>query len=201
TNLVQARIVGLLAGKNGNVMAVGDDAQSIYSFRGADVTNILKFPDIFEDVKIVRLEQNYRSTQPILDLTNAILDGAETKFDKKLFTEQTWGDKPQLMVPLSDFSQSNRSYGLEVALKRLGVGFKKYGGLKFNEAAHIKDVLAFMRLVSNPADIIAWQRTLGHIKGVGPKTATKIAQAVISADQKALGKFTKKYQLLQDILR
>jgi DNA helicase-2/ATP-dependent DNA helicase PcrA len=81
------------------------------------------------------------------------------------------------------------------------VGFKKYGGLKFNEAAHIKDVLSFMRLVSNPADIIAWQRTLGHIKGVGPKTATKIANAVISADQKALGKFTKKYELLKDILR
>lgn len=226
TNLVQARIVKLLAGEKGNVMAVGDDAQSIYSFRGADVTNILKFPEIFEDVKIVRLEQNYRSTQPILDLTNAILDGAATKFDKKLFTERTWGNKPQLMVPLSDFSQSNRvldkiielqkkfgpeevavlfragyqSYGLEVALKRLGVGFKKYGGLKFNEAAHIKDVLAFMRLVSNPADIIAWQRTLGHIKGVGPKTATKIANAVIEADSKALGKYTKKYALLQEIL-
>ncbi len=226
TNLVQARIVQLLAGKTGNVMAVGDDAQSIYSFRGADVTNILKFPEIFDEVKIVRLEQNYRSTQPILDLTNAILDGAATKFDKKLFTEKTWGKKPQLMVPLSDFSQSNRildriielqkkhgpeevavlfragyqSYGLEVALKRLGVGYKKYGGLKFNEAAHIKDILSFMRLITNPADIIAWQRTLGHLKGVGPKTAQKIANAVISADQKAVGKFIKKYQLLKDVL-
>ncbi|CCO24798.1 ATP-dependent helicase [Maridesulfovibrio hydrothermalis] len=226
TNLVQARIVKLLAGENGNVMAVGDDAQSIYSFRGADVSNILKFPEIFNDVKLVRLEQNYRSTQPILDLTNAILDGAEIKFDKKLFTEKTWGKKPQLMVPLSDFSQSNRildrivklqkkygpeevavlfragyqSYGLEVALKRLGVGYKKYGGLKFNEAAHIKDILAFLRLVTNPADIISWQRTLGHIKGVGPKTALKIANAVIEAESKALGKFTKKYPLLQEIL-
>ncbi|MBI9110465.1 ATP-dependent helicase [Maridesulfovibrio ferrireducens] len=226
TNLVQARIVQHLAGKNGNVMAVGDDAQSIYSFRGADVTNILKFPEIFNDVKIVRLEQNYRSTQPILDITNAILDGAANKFDKKLFTEKTWGKKPQLMIPLSDFSQSTRildriielqkkhgpeevavlfragyqSYGLEVALKRLGVGYKKYGGLKFNEAAHIKDVLSFLRLVSNPADIIAWQRCLGHIKGVGPKTAQKIANTVISGDINAINKYTQKYSLLKDIL-
>ncbi|WP_320170155.1 ATP-dependent helicase [Maridesulfovibrio sp.] len=226
TNLVQARIVKLLAGEKGNVMAVGDDAQSIYSFRGADVSNILKFPEIFDGVKIVRLEQNYRSIQPILDLTNAILDGAETKFDKKLFTDRTWGDKPKLMIPLSDFSQSGRvldrvielqkkygpdevavlfragyqSYGLEVALKRLGVDFKKYGGLKFNEAAHIKDVLAFMRLVSNPADIIAWQRTLGHIKGVGPKTAIKIAETVMAADSKKVSKYTSKYPLLKEIL-
>lgn len=226
TNLVQARIVQHLAGKDGNVMAVGDDAQSIYSFRGADVTNILKFPDIFDNVKIVRLEQNYRSTQPILDITNAILDGAANKFDKKLFTEKTWGKKPQLMIPLSDFSQSTRildriielqkkhgpeevavlfragyqSYGLEVALKRLGVSYKKYGGLKFNEAAHIKDVLSFLRLIENPADIIAWQRCLGHIQGVGPKTAQKIANTVISGDIKAIEKFTKKYALLKDIL-
>ncbi|WP_031483630.1 ATP-dependent helicase [Maridesulfovibrio frigidus] len=226
TNRVQARIVQHLAGENGNVMAVGDDAQSIYSFRGADVTNILKFPEIFGDVKIIRLEQNYRSTQPILDITNAILDGALTKFDKKLFTEKTWGKKPQLMIPLSDFSQSKRvldciielqkkhgpeevavlfragyqSYGLEVALKNLGVGYKKYGGIKFNEAAHIKDVLSFMRLAINPTDIIAWRRSLGHIKGVGPKTAQKIANSVIAGDTEGINKFCKKYALLKDIL-
>ncbi|WP_027178072.1 ATP-dependent helicase [Maridesulfovibrio bastinii] len=226
TNLVQARIVRLLAGKNGNIMAVGDDAQSIYAFRGADVSNILNFPQIFENVKIVRLEQNYRSVQPVLDLTNAILEGAETKFDKKLFTNRTGGKTPELMVPLSDYTQSSRvvdkiiklqkkfgpegvavlfragyqSYGLEVALKRIGIEYKKYGGLKFNEAAHIKDVLAFMRLVSNPIDIISWQRSLGHIKGVGPKTAKKIADAVISANQSAVEKFKKKYALLGELL-
>lgn len=227
TNLVQARIVRLLAGRNGNVMAVGDDAQSIYAFRGADVTNILKFPEIFEDVKVVRLEQNYRSTQPVLDLTNSILDGAETKFDKKLFTERSGGSLPKLLIPLSDYTQSSRvvdkvielqkkygpggvailfragyqSYGLEVALKRIGIEYRKYGGLKFNEAAHIKDVLAFLRLVTNPADIVSWQRSLGHIKGVGPKTAKKIADAVISGNKSAVDKFCNKYQLLSDLLR
>lgn len=226
TNLVQARIVRLLAGKNGNVMAVGDDAQSIYAFRGADVSNILKFPEIFEDVKLVRLEQNYRSIQPILDLTNAILDGAETKFDKRLFTERKGDKLPELMVPLSDYTQSSRvvdkiiklqkkygpggvavlfragyqSYGLEVALKRIGIEYRKYGGLKFNEAAHIKDILAFMRLITNPVDIVSWQRSLGHIKGVGPKTAKKIAEAVISGNSSAMDKFRKKYQLLGELL-
>lgn len=226
TNLVQARIVRLLAGRNGNIMAVGDDAQSIYAFRGADVSNILNFPDIFEGVKVVRLEQNYRSVQPVLDLTNAILEGAETKFEKKLFTKRTGGKVPELLVPLSDYTQSSRvvdkviklqkkygpsgvavlfragyqSYGLEVALKRIGIEYRKYGGLKFNEAAHIKDVLAFMRLVTNPADIISWQRSLGHIKGVGPKTAKKIADAVISGNSSAMTKFKKKYSLLDELL-
>ncbi len=90
---------------------------------------------------------------------------------------------------------------LEVALKRIGIEYRKYGGLKFNEAAHIKDVLAFMRLVTNPADIVSWQRSLGHIKGVGPKTAKRIADAVISGNKSAVDKFCKKYQLLSDLLR
>ena len=165
TNLVQGRLVKLLAGENGNVMAVGDDAQSIYAFRGATVSNILDFPKNYKDTKIVRLEQNYRSTQPILDLTNHILDNARDKFDKRLFTENAHGKQPRLIHAFSDQSQAERvvglvaelrreyllheiavlfragyqSYPLEMALERARVPYQKFGGVKFHEAAHIKD--------------------------------------------------------------
>ena len=226
TNLVQARIVQLLAGENGNVMAVGDDAQSIYAFRGANVANILHFPKIFPETKIIRLERNYRSTQPILDLTNKILEGATVKFDKHLYTERADGEKPALVTALSDQTQAKRvidrvlelrrtyplheiavlfragfhSYSLEVELGRIGIGYQKFGGLRFHEAAHVKDVLAYLRLVVNPADLVAWQRALGHIKGVGPKTALKIVQALLRNDEKYLASARKKYPDLESLL-
>ncbi|NJB67933.1 DNA helicase-2/ATP-dependent DNA helicase PcrA [Desulfobaculum xiamenense] len=208
TNLVQARIVRLLAGDGGNVMAVGDDAQSIYAFRGANVHNILDFPNQFPGAKIIRLEQNYRSAQPVLDLTNAILEQAQLKFRKHLFSERKDGPLPQVFRTLSDRSQANavvnkvlelskkyplheiavlfragyHSYPVEVALNKLGMRFQKFGGLRFSEAAHIKDVLGFMRLGQNPADVPSWQRVLSHIKGVGPKTVGRIYEAVLAGD-------------------
>ena len=159
TNRVQARLVRLLAGEAGNVMAVGDDAQSIYAFRGADVRNILDFPKLFPGTRVIRLEENYRSTQPVLDVANAVLAPASEGFRKNLFT--TRENTPQtprvrLVRPMSDLTQANvvaarveelldryqakeiavlfragyQSYHLEVALSKRGVKFRKYGGLR-----------------------------------------------------------------------
>ncbi len=226
TNLVQARIVRHLAGEDGNIMAVGDDAQSIYGFRGANVENILKFPETFKNTKIIRLEQNYRSVQPILDLTNNILANALNKFDKKLFSDRKEGPMPRVVHSLSDRTQAtlvvNRilelkkdyplheiavlfragyhSYALEVALGQIGIDYKKYGGLRFHEAAHIKDALAYLRLALNPSDLVAWQRALGHIKGVGPKTTARIVNARLGGDDSVLGKMKKKYPALETLL-
>ncbi len=227
TNLVQARLVHLLAGDAGNVMAVGDDAQSIYAFRGAVVANILDFPQTFPGAKIIRLEQNYRSTQPILDLTNIILAGAKQKFEKHLFTEREGGARPRIIQTLSDQSQATQvvgliadmasrhplheiavlfragyqSYPLEVALTRSGIPYRKYGGVRFQEAAHVKDLLAYLRLVANPSDMLAWQQVLGFLKGVGVKTAGKIATALLGGDAKAVDKFQKRFADLTDLLR
>ncbi|MDY7000909.1 MAG: ATP-dependent helicase, partial [Thermodesulfobacteriota bacterium] len=186
TNLVQARLVKLLSGEEQNVMVVGDDAQSIYAFRGANVYNILNFPDMFPQAKLIRLEQNYRSTQPILDLANRVLEQAEDRFPKNLFTTRANGTRPRLFRTHSDKSQANavltrirelsrtyplseiavlfragyHSYPLEILLNKLGVKFQKYGGVKFSEAAHVKDALAYLRLLQNPADLPSWQRVL-----------------------------------------
>lgn len=229
TNLVQARIVKHLAGDKGNVMAVGDDAQSIYAFRGANVANILEFPKIFDGTKVIRLEKNYRSVQPILDLTNEILKGATTKFDKNLYSDLKSDIQPQVVYPLSDQTQAKlvvnqilelqkkyslhdiavlfragyQSFPLEVALTRIGIDYQKYGGIRFHEAAHIKDVLSYIRLVLNPHDLLAWQRALDHIKGVGPKTIAKIYKAMHSGavkDEKYLGTMMKKHEALKELL-
>ncbi|MCJ2163719.1 MULTISPECIES: ATP-dependent helicase [unclassified Pseudodesulfovibrio] len=226
TNLVQARIVKHLAGRKGNVMAVGDDAQSIYAFRGANVANILEFPQIFEGTKIIRLEKNYRSVQPILDLTNEILKGATTKFEKHLYSDLKSDKLPEVVHPLSDQTQARlvvdqilefkrkyllhdvavlfragyQSFPLEVALTRIGIDYQKYGGIRFHEAAHIKDVLSYIRLVLNPHDLLAWQRAMEHIKGVGPKTVTKIYTAMHTRDDKYMAKALKKHEPLKELL-
>lgn len=212
TNLVQARLVGLLAKadcESPNIMAVGDDAQSIYAFRGANVRNILDFPKTFPGTRIVKLEQNYRSTQPILQLTNAILDGFRDKFTKHLFSEKPDTRLPEHVLPFSDRSQARlvtakimelsrtypldqiavlfragyQSYHVEVELNKIGLAFRKYGGIKFSEAAHIKDVLACLRLGQNASDLPAWQRILGNVPGIGPKSAQKIHHAAMINDQ------------------
>ncbi len=226
TNLVQARIVKHLAGTKGNVMAVGDDAQSIYAFRGANVANILEFPKIYEGTKVIPLEKNYRSVQPILDLTNEILAGAATKFDKNLYSDLKSDKLPEVVYPLSDQTQARlvvdqilalkrkyslhdiavlfragyQSFPLEVAMTRIGIDYQKFGGIRFHEAAHIKDVLSYLRLVLNSHDLLAWQRAMDHIKGVGPKTVSKIYQAIQTRDEKYLAKMTKKHEALRELL-
>ncbi|WP_027368116.1 ATP-dependent helicase [Desulfocurvibacter africanus] len=225
TNKVQARLVKLMAGLQGNVMAVGDDAQSIYAFRGASVANILRFPKEYPGALVIRLEQNYRSTQPILDLANEVLRHAAHKFDKHLFTEREDGPKPMLVRTLSDATQHQiamsliadlqkkyalheiavlfragyQSYGLEVQLSKLGIRFQKYGGIRFSEAAHIKDALAYLRLVVNPSDLPAWQRVFKHVKGVGPKTAQGLFEAVISGNEAHVAKTRKRFPELTEL--
>ncbi len=198
TNKLQARLTKLFSSIHGNVMGVGDDAQSIYSFRGADHQNIMDFPSIFEGTKVIKLEENYRSTPQILDAANQILAQANFKFDKHLYSNKQEGDKPALIkapsehdqsrfvaqaviqlreqeIPLNEiavlFRNGRDSFDLEVELNRKNIPFVKYGGQKFTEAAHIKDVLAHIRVIVNPMDTIAWNRVLMLIDGIGPKSA------------------------------
>ena len=219
TNLVQARIVRLLAGGHGNVMAVGDDAQSIYAFRGANVQNILDFPRTFPGCKMVKLEENYRSIQPILDLTNSILAEAPQAFQKNLFSSKKDGRKPEVLIPLSDLTQAKmvvdkvgklrkkyqnkeiavlfragyQSYHVEMQLNKLGLKFRKFGGLKYSDAAHVKDVLSYIRLLANPLDLPAFQRLTANIKGVGPKTSLRIYEATQAEDPNKLAKALVRY--------
>mgnify|MGYP000369887245 CR=1 FL=1 len=205
TNRLQAEIVRLLAHGHDNVMVVGDDAQSIYSFRGADFYNIMRFPEQFPGAKIIKLEENYRSTQPILSLTNSIIACAEEKFTKNLFTSATGGERPLLYVarneaaearfivdtikrftatgtPLPEiavlFRSGYHSYKLEMELTGSYIEFEKRGGLKLTESAHIKDVLSFFRILVNPWDNMSWNRILLQLDKVGPKTVQKILASI-----------------------
>ncbi len=206
TNKLQSYIACLLAGGHKNIMVVGDDAQSIYSFRGANFRNIIDFPRIFEGARIIRLQENYRSIQPILDLTNAIIAQAREKFDKELFTSKHGSTRPVFIDAADEHAQSRfvadkilelreegvelgdmavlfrsgwHSNDLEVELSRRNIPFIKYGGLKFVEAAHIKDMMAYARIAYNVSDEVNWHRALLLIPGVGPKTAQVIVQEAV----------------------
>lgn len=207
TNKIQAEIIYLLAGINKNVMVVGDDSQSIYAFRGANIENIMKFPEVFPGTRIIRLEENYRSVQPILKLTNVIIERATQKYSKILFTRKSGGSLPLLVNTRSENSQSrfvvkkikeiNRkgiplqqiavlfrasfhSFDLEIELNKEGIPFIKVGGFKFMESAHIKDVLAHLRVLSNPLDRISWYRILLLLDNIGPKTAMDIYETILA---------------------
>ncbi|SHF83830.1 DNA helicase-2 / ATP-dependent DNA helicase PcrA [Desulfacinum infernum DSM 9756] len=213
TNAVQAEIGAFLASEHGNIMAVGDDCQSIYSFRGADFRNIMDFPKRFPDCTVVTLEENYRSTQPVLSFTNAVIQNAREKYSKQLFTRTAGGTKPVYARPSSEIAQALyvlqkiqkhlqdgvpaheiavlfragwHSNDLEVLLNKNGIPFVKYGGMKFIEAAHIKDVLAFLKAALNPADAVSWHRILLLIEGVGPTTAKRLAESVHKKGLEAL---------------
>ena len=208
TNPLQAEIVRGLAVAHENVMAVGDDSQSIYSFRGATFRNIMDFPSLFAGTRVITLEENYRSTQPILDLANAIIDRAAEKHTKILFTRKREGEPPLLLqcvdeqaqsrfvaqrilelreegVPLDDmavlFRSSFHSFDLELELQRADVPFVKRGGFKFIETAHVKDVLAHLRIVANPRDAVSWHRVLLLLDGLGPRTADGLAAQLTAA--------------------
>ncbi|MEX0646613.1 MAG: ATP-dependent helicase [Balneolaceae bacterium] len=198
TNALQAELTELFSSVHNNVVAVGDDAQSIYSFRGADHKNMMRFPDIFKNTTLIKLEENYRSTQRILDVANKVLDQADEKFDKKLYTKNEEGDLPgliksanmndqsrfisQMILNMREqgyelnetavlFRNGRDSFDLELMLNKKNIPYVKYGGQKFTEAAHVKDVLAHLRILVNPKDTISWNRVLTMIDGIGPKTA------------------------------
>jgi DNA helicase-2/ATP-dependent DNA helicase PcrA len=207
TNTLQAEILYLLTDVNRNIMVVGDDAQSIYAFRGANFRNIIDFPKMFPETRVVYLEENYRSIQPILTLTNAIIERAKEKFAKNLFTQRKGGSTPLIVNADDEYCQSRfvvdqiknlqqqgvalneiavlfrasfHSFDLEIELSREGIEFVKMGGFKFIESAHIKDVLAHLRVIANAYDRISWYRILLLIEKVGPKTAQRIYDAVMN---------------------
>ncbi|MBR9978497.1 MAG: ATP-dependent helicase [Bacteroidetes bacterium] len=205
TNKLQARIVRQLASTHDNVMAVGDDAQSIYSFRGANFRNIMDFPKEFEHCRIITLEENYRSTQPILDFTNEIICMAAEKYGKQLHSSMQEGMMPALISMEGEETQSRfiaqqvlelreegvalremavlfragyHSFDLEIELARCNIPYVKFGGLKLMETAHIKDVLAYLRIIENPKDVLSWTRVLLLLDGIGPVSAERITDEI-----------------------
>lgn len=208
TNYLQGEIVQLLGSTHGNVMVVGDDAQSIYGFRGAFHQNILDFPKLFKGAQVIKLESNYRSSQEILDLGNAVLEGMEHKYSKCLRSaEGRAGDKPALVFfkePAEEaawivdriqdyyhdgeslfemavlFRSSYLSFHLQTELAKRRIPFDVFGGKKFSDTAHVKDLLSYLKIIANPQDELAWNRALMLFAGVGPKTANKLMAQMLS---------------------
>jgi len=205
TNAMQAEILLRMRRNCTNIMVVGDDAQSIYSFRAATIQNILDFPKTFAGTRVVTLEQNYRSIQPILDASNKVMSYATQRYTKELWSERKSEQKPILIhctdepqqctavcenilehleegIPLMRqavlFRAGHHSDQLEVELTRRNIPFHKYGGLKFIEAGHIKDMLALLRILENPHDEMSWFRVLLLLDGVGPKIARHLMDAL-----------------------
>ncbi len=202
TNALQASILRALKPAGKGLTVVGDDAQSIYAFRGATVRNILDFPKSFDPpARIVTLEQNYRSTQPILAAANSVIGLATERYSKELWSNRGSGERPQLVTVRDEtdqagfvveqvlerremgirlksqavlFRASHHSATLEIELVRRNIPFVKFGGLKFLESAHVKDVLSVLRWIENPRDRVAGFRLLQLIPGIGPKTSAQV---------------------------
>ena len=206
TNALQSEILLGMKPDGAGVTVVGDDAQAIYGFRAATVRNILDFPKLFSpEARMVTLERNYRSTQAILEACNAVIALAPERFTKNLVSNRKQGDKPRLVTVRDDLTQvdyvvsrileareegiplheqavlfraGHHSGVLEIELARRNIPFVKFGGLKFLEAAHIKDVVAVLRFAENPRDEVAGFRVLQLLPGIGPKTARRALQGV-----------------------
>lgn len=205
TNHLQGRLIDLLADGHRNLMVVGDDAQSIYSFRGADFTNILEFPKRYPNAAIYRLEFNYRSSPEILQLANASISVNAHQFEKRLRAEQPPGERPAVIpvrdvlqqadfvcqrvlelqdegVPLEEIGILYRAHfhsmELQMELTRRGVPFQVRSGLRFFEQRHVKDATAHLKVIVNPRDEIAWKRVLQLLPGVGKATAHRFWRAV-----------------------
>ena len=209
TNRLQASILMALKPGGRGLTVVGDDAQSIYSFRAASVRNILDFPSEFSPAAdVITLDRNYRSTQPILAAANGVIDLAAERFTKNLWTERQSAERPRLVTVRDETDQAryivehvleNREVGtalkqqavlfrtsshsgpLEVELTRRNIPFVKFGGLKFLDSAHVKDMLAVLRFAQNPRDRVAGFRLMQLLPGVGPTSAQRVLDAM--ADQ------------------
>jgi DNA helicase-2/ATP-dependent DNA helicase PcrA len=209
-NGLQVEIIRALRSRRREVTAVGDDFQAIYGWRAASAEHILEFPSHFPEAKVVTLELNYRSTQPILGVANALATQASRSFPKRLRADREGGTAPELIfcrdesaqaaevcdrvmeareqgMDLHDqavLSRTSHDTGLlELELTRRRIPFVKYGGLRYLEAAHVKDLIALMRLADNPADEIAWFRVLQLLDGVGPATARRVLDRLVAAPQ------------------
>ena len=209
TNPLQGDITYLLAKGHRNVMVVGDDAQSIYGFRGASHKNIMAFPQMFPECKIIKLEQNYRSTQSILNVSNSALENMENKYSKCLVSaRKISGVRPHLLFFKDAYSEAECIAGrikqfrdegvalehqavlfrsayisipLQTELSRRNIPYQVFGGLKFYETAHTRDMLAHLKVIANPKDELAWHRVLMLLQGVGPKTSERITDEIIAS--------------------
>jgi len=209
TNRLQAAILLGMKPDGRGLTVVGDDAQSIYAFRGATVRNILDFPGQFDPpAHLVTLDRNYRSSAPILAAANAVIALAKERYTKDLWTERTGSGKPRIVSVRDDadqagyaveqllarreagvklksqavlFRAAHHSARLELELTRRNIPFVKFGGLKFLEAAHVKDVLALLRWAGNPRDRVSGFRAIQLLAGIGPKTAAQLLDRIVAA--------------------
>ena len=207
TNKLQAEIIDLLAVKHRNVMVVGDDAQSIFAWRGAEFTNIYEFPKRYPEAQIFKLETNYRSTPEILGLANTSIACNRKQFPKVLTPVRASRDFKPALVPCADVEQQSvfvasrilelrdegtslediavmyrshyHSIELQLELTRRGIPYRVQSGMRFFEQAHIKDVVSYLRIVVNPRDELAWKRVLKMIPGIGNATANRVYEAVV----------------------
>lgn len=200
-NDVQADVVAALAGAGATVTVVGDDAQAIYSFRAGTARHLEEFPDRFAPARVVILDRNYRSTPQILQAANSVMAEAPARFPKQLWSSRSAGARPRLVTCADETTEATRgcdhvlalreegialreqavlfrtghhSTALELELGRRNVPFVKYGGLRFLEAAHVKDLVSLLRILENPGDELAWWRVVRLIDGVGPATARRV---------------------------
>jgi DNA helicase-2/ATP-dependent DNA helicase PcrA len=232
TNVIQKEIVDLIAAKYSNIMVVGDDSQSIYAFRGADVENILRFPETYPDCKVIKIEQNYRSNQDVLNFSNSIISNARIGYKKNLYSTNFNQGKPVIKkfysqedeaafivskilelreenLPLNQIAVLYRSsfHGnfIQAELLKRNIPYLVYGGLKFTERRHVKDMIAYLRIVFNPLDAVSWNRVLKLIPGIGSATASRIIRQIheqqgqISFDGFS-GKFSGELNALRDAL-
>ncbi|MBK9570563.1 MAG: UvrD-helicase domain-containing protein [Chitinophagaceae bacterium] len=209
TNPAQYEIIKLLGAMHENVCVVGDDAQSIYSFRGATIENILQFQKDYDEIKLVKLEQNYRSTQSILQVANEVIKNNKNQIEKVLFTENEEGEKIKLVRTMTDNDEgkfvadsiqeqklrnhySNKEFAIlyrtnaqsrafEESLRRMGIAYTIYGGISFYQRKEIKDIVAYLRIIINPKDEEALKRIINFpARGIGKTTIDKL---VLSANE------------------
>ena len=202
TNPAQYEIIKLLGAMHENVCVVGDDAQSIYSFRGATIANILQFQKDYDDVKVVKLEQNYRSSKTILNIANEIISNNKDQIEKRLFTENGPGEKVKLVRTMTDndegkyvsdtikelklrnhffnndfailYRTNAQSRSFEESLRRMGIAYRIYGGMSFYQRKEVKDFVAYLRIVINPSDEEALKRIINYpVRGIGKTTIDK----------------------------
>ncbi|OFY72324.1 MAG: hypothetical protein A2V46_02250, partial [Bacteroidetes bacterium RBG_19FT_COMBO_42_7] len=207
TNIIQKEIVEYLSEESRNILVVGDDSQSIYSFRGANYENILRFPQKYPECKVIKIEENYRSNQKILDFTNDIILNAKIGYKKHLWSKIVYEAVPQVRkfydqeseaefvvdkileyrekgIDLSQIAVLVRAFWharyIELELNKRSIPYIAVGGLKFNERKHVKDVISYLRIIQNPYDAVAWHRVLKYLPGVGQVTAGKIIQKILT---------------------
>jgi DNA helicase-2/ATP-dependent DNA helicase PcrA len=227
TNKLQAQIVKLMTARHENVAVVGDEFQSIYSFRGASHRNMLEFPKLFPAAQIIKLEENFRSTQPILDVANSIIADVKESYKKRLYSRIEGGQPPVVVsardeneqsrfvaqriadlrdegVPLREiavlFRSSSHSFDLEIELGKHNIAFRKFGGMRFAESAHIKDALAFLRVVIKPSDTLSWFRSLKLLDHVGDATVYQILEH-LGVEQKEFRSARTRGALFKKLLR